>query len=114
MKDQLDDIHQTYNVRPLQCYTKNLTPSNSPKFFTLVSESGKFVEALFKQALDNLSGPIEESATFDSSGLLSFKTNAFGNIPGYQLPTSLFQAFVCCCMLCMQETSEKWKEAIID
>ena len=64
MKEQLDDIHATYNVKPLQCYNKNLTPSNSPKFFTLVTESGKFVKTLFDQALANLSSPIAESATF--------------------------------------------------
>ena len=114
MKDQLDDIHQTYNVRPLQCYTKNLTPSNSPKFFTLVSESGKFVEALFKQALHNLSGPIEESATFDSSGLLSFKTNAFGNIPGYlyPLPCSKPSCVVVCCA-CMKQVRNGTRQSSI-
>ena len=115
MKEQLADIHATYNVKPLQCYTKNLTPSNSPKFFTLVTESGKFVETLFDRALANLSSPIEESATFDASGLLSFKTQSFGNIPGYlyPLPCSKPSCVVVCCACKKQVKIEKEQKSSI-
>ena len=103
MNEQLDDIHTTYNVKPLQCYTKNLTLSillNSLHLPLKVDSLSK--HCLFEHS-SNLSSPIEESATFDFSGLLSFKTEAFGHIPSYLYPLHV--------LLYVVQRSENWKGA---
>ena len=115
MKEQLDDIHDTYNVRPLECYTKNLTPSNSPKFFALVSETAKFIKTLFERALASHSVPIEESATFDSNGLLSFTTDAFGILPSYLFPLACSKpscVAVCCVCKNLVQNGKEYRSYI--
>jgi len=99
MKEEVENIHDVYRVSALGCYTRNITPSTSPKFFTLVEETASFLKTLFTKCFNEEQVPLEQAATFDkSTGLLSYKTKVFGLIPAHLFPLPC--ALPSCAVVC--------------
>lgn len=71
MKEENQRINETYRVRKLDCYHTNITPSSFVKHIPVVAKTSLFVKSLFLKAAVSSSTTIEESATYDSAGLLS-------------------------------------------
>ena len=53
MTTEIAQVNTTYKVQELKCYSKNITPSTSPKFFSLVTAASKYLQAVFGKALES-------------------------------------------------------------
>ena len=47
MTTEIAQVNTTYKVQELKCYSKNITPSTSPKFFSLTTTASKYLQADF-------------------------------------------------------------------
>ena len=86
MKEENNQINDTYLVRKLDCYHTNITPSSSVKHTPVVTKTSLFVKLLFQKATTSTSTTIDETSTYDSAGLLSYRTALFGMVPAHLFP----------------------------